>query len=223
MPPQYGAYPLVAPAKKNTGLIVGLVVGAVVIVGGGIGAYAALGSPVSALVTNSAGTDAASTKITVSLPSTAGGMELLTSANAQAEVARVRSGVEAGGAVYQNALFGAYGPKADGGYQLVLVDQSVSDIPAADQSEFASSTPDELVRSLASYLKLSDAQVETSTDPGAALTCGVISASGLKFPICVWEDSETFGFAYFFTTYFSTGIPAAAQYTDALRAAAERS
>lgn len=247
MPPQYGGYPPVPPAKKNTGLIIGLVVGAVVVVGG-IGAFAALGSsgsPSSSVNASSTGsaastaaapttatdtaaasttatdTAAASTTVSVSLPSSAGGLTLLATANAKAEVARVRTGVDEGGAVYDKALLGAYGPKANGGYRVVLVDQAFANMPADDQSQFESYAPSDLVQTLTSGLKLSDIQVDTSTDSAAAISCGVFTSSGLKFPACVWVDSNTFGFAYFYTNYFTTGLPAAAKYTDALRAAAE--
>lgn len=241
LPPQFGAYPPAPPAKKKAGLIIGLAVGAVV-VAGGIGAYAALGgsngsessasasathpaapaaaaSAATGAVTTSAA--AASPAATLSLPSSADGLVLLTTANAKAEVARVRSGVEKGGAVYNNALFGAYGPKANGGYRVVMVDQAFTNMSAADQSAFESYAPSELVQTLVGAVKLTDAQVETSTDSGAALSCGNLSANGVTLPVCVWDDSEGFGFTYFYATYFTTDIPAAARYTDALRAAAE--
>jgi hypothetical protein len=158
----------------------------------------------------------------ISLPSSADGQLLLNTANATAEAARVRTGVAKGGAVYTNVLVGAYGPQADGGYRLVLVDQAFTNLSATDQSQFEAYAPTGLVQTLVSGLHMSDVQVETSTDPGAALTCGSLTADGRTIPTCVWDDSRSFGFAYFYPFYFTTDLPSAARYTDALRAAAER-
>jgi len=227
------------PAKKNTGRFMGLAIG-VVVATGAIGAYAVLAgsnSPASsasalastgATTTGTAGplagdTTGASASTALSLSSDADGLVLLSSADAKQEVANVRSGVGVGGAVYAGAQYGAYGPTADGGYRLVLVDQALSNIPAGDRSQFAAYTPSEFVQAIVSVIHMPGAQVETSTNPAAALTCGTITADGESVPTCIWEDSESFGLAYFYSTYYTTSLSAAAQYTDALRAAAEGS
>lgn len=243
----YGGYPPAQPPKKQTGLLIGIVVGAVVVVGGGIGVYAALGgssSPAgstSALSTASAtvqpttatgsATGGASTGSTasggsggsasVSLPAGADGLVLLTSPSAKAEVARVKAGVQTGGAVYDNALFGAYGPTADGGYRLVLVDQPFSNMPANYQSQFQSYSRTDLVQAFTGALHLSGSQVENTGDPSAALTCGTLAADGVSVLTCIWADTNTLGIAYFYDAYFTTSPSQAAQYADALRTAAE--
>ena len=244
MYPPYGAYPPAPPARRNRGLLIGIAIGAVVVAGGGIGAYAALGhsstaaSSTSAAAsatgtaasaasatsaasssTSSAGTSAANP---VSLPTRVDGLLLLTSGNAQQEVSRVRSGVEKGGAAaYTNALIGAYGPQANGGYRLVLVDQSLNNLSSDSKNQFLSYTPSALVQAFATGAHMTGTQVENSSDPSAALICGTLTENGVSVPTCIWDDSNTFGLAYFFTAYYTTGLSDAAHYTDALRAAAE--
>ena len=146
---------------------------------------------------------------------------LLTSGNAQQEVSRVRSGVEKGGAAYTNALIGAYGPQANGGYQLVLVDQSFNNLSSDSRSQFLSYAPSALVQAFANGAHMSGTQVENSSDPTAAMSCGTLTTNGVSVPTCIWDDSKTFGLAYFFKTYYTTDLSDAAHYTDALRSATE--
>ena len=233
---QYG-YPPAQPPKKGKGLIIGLVVGAVV-VAGGIGTFfvvhgsnaksggavqadstGSIKASTSATSTGSGGSTGSAAKL--ALPSGADGLVLLTSSTAKDEVNRVRTGVNEGGAVYANALIGAYGPKADGGYRVVVVDQPFSNLTADYQSQFTTLGPDSFVQSLTSGMKMSDAKTETTSAADGALSCGDLTASDQTIPTCVWDDGKSFGLAYFYDTYFSTGVSSAATYTDALRAATE--
>jgi len=244
-PPPYGApqqqfaYPAAPGPKKGNGLIIGLVVGAVVLVGGGIGAVIALhksnptvpiaqsssqpavNGPGSATAAPTAAPTTASTGSgTMSLPASAGGLVQLTTPAANQEVASVKSGVTSGGgSTYANALFGAYGPTSNGDATVVLVAQPFSNLDASDASQFESTSPSDAVSQILSSADATDVQTETSSDPNAAINCGNLAASGQTVLTCVWDDSVGFGFGYFFD---STDATSAAQQTDALRAAAEQ-
>ena len=248
----YVGYPYLAPpARKRTGLVIGLTVGVVVVVAGGIGAYAALGgssspagstsalagrSSPSAPSTGSATTDAATSGASsdaagaagsvgsasaITLPSHADGLVLLTDSLGKQVVSRVRTGVSTGGAIYAKAEIGAYGPGSDGGYRLVLVDQPMINMSADLQNEMNADPPSDFVKQVATAVSLSGTQVESSTDPIAAISCGTLDKKGVKVLTCLWDDLQSFGFAYFYDSYYTTSISAAAHYTDQLRAAAE--
>lgn len=242
-PPQYGApqgqfgYPTPPPPKKGNGLIIGLVVAAVVVVGGGVGIFLAvhkstpttpIAQPTStATVPVNNPTDAPTTAAptptgsgTMTLPASADGLTQITTPAANSEVASVKSGVTSGGgSTYDNALFGAYGPTANGDPSVVLVAQPLSNLDASDQSDFESASPSDLVSQIMSGAQATDVQTETSSDPNAALSCGNLNADDQNVLTCVWDDSIGFGFGYFFNT---TDATTAAQQTDALRAAAEQ-
>lgn len=247
-PQPYGGYPVAPPKRANTGLIVGLAIACAALVVIGVGGYAltassrtpgastaaasesasadaensAILSAVQAEASTDVGTSAGATSsAAVALPADVDGLRLLKTGNAQQEVSRVRTGVEKGGAMYDNALFGAYGPQANGGWRVVLVDQSFSNLSAAYQSQFDSYAPATLVQAITSEVHMSGTQVEASTDSSAAISCGSLSADGESIPTCIWDDSTTFGIAYYFPAYYTTGLSAAAHYTDDLRAAAE--
>lgn len=244
--PDYGYPAPQQPKKGNKGLIIGLVV-AVVVIGGGVGTYFAVSggsktqntasdggtSPAAtgtASVSTSASASASATGGsgggsgsggTITLPASADGLQLLTTSTAKDEVSRVRSGVDQGGAVYSKALIGAYGPKADGGYRVVVVDQPFSNLSSDYQSQFSTLGPSAFVQQLTSGMSMSDAQTETTSASDGALSCGDLSASGQKILTCVWDDGQSFGLAYFYDTYFTTSTSAAGQYADAIRSASE--
>lgn len=231
---QFGYAPTQQP-KKGKGLIIGLAVGALV-VAAGAGTYFLVGNSNSksgstaaqgsashgaqgSASTSSGSGGAANGKI--ALASSAGGLHLLTTSDAKAEVDRVRSGVSEGGAVYKNALIGAYGPATSGGYRMVVVDQPFTNLSADYRTQFTTLGPDGFVQSLTSGMSMSGEQTETTSAANGALSCGNLSAEGQKILTCVWDDGSSFGLAYFYTAYYTTDISAAAQYTDAVRAAAE--
>jgi hypothetical protein len=123
--------------------------------------------------------------------------------------------------VYVNPLVGAYGPKADGGYRLVMVVEPFSHMSADYQSQLKSADPKDTVEQFADAAHMSDATQEPSTDSNAAIVCGTLDASGDKILTCVWIDSESLGITYYYDAYYTTSESDAAKDTDELRAAAE--
>jgi hypothetical protein len=250
-PQVFTGFPFPAPpARKRTGLVIGSTVSAIVAMATGIGVYAALGGSNSPTGSTSAlagtsnptvladsaaadataavsATDAATTgsadsaASTITLPSRADGLVLLTDSVGTKEASLVRAGLSTGGAFYAHAEVGAYGSRADGGYRLVLVEQPVTNMSADLQSEMGSTPPIDVVKQIATQASFSGTQVESSTDPAAAISCGTLDVKGVKVLTCLWDDLQSFGLAYFYDSYYATGVSAAAHYTDQLRAAAE--
>ncbi|MBR7824927.1 hypothetical protein KDK95_01300 [Actinospica sp. MGRD01-02] len=243
----YGGYPVAPPRRANTGLILGLSIGFAFLAAIGVGAYALVASSGSPTSTAAAASDSATadainsavvsaiqaqassddstsaspTSAAVALPASVDGLQLLKSSSAQAEASRVRTGVSKGGATYTGALIGAYGPQANGGWRLVLVDQPFTNLTAATENEFTSTPAATIVDEITTAVKMAGTQVETSSDSSAAISCGTLAADGQTIPTCIWVDSTSFGLAYFYPTYYTTSLDSAAHYTDDLRAAAE--
>jgi len=237
-------YP-VTPTPKNRKLIFGLTGGvAAVLVLGGIGAIAAFGgsssnragaqqssSATTTTQTDSTAPLAGSTQTAaaagaaspgpVSLPAGAGGLVLLTNSLGKDEASRVQQGVEKGGSVYNNVLVGSYGKTASGGFTTVFVIQSISNLSSADQYQVNGISPSDFVDQLASGVKMTDGSDVQTTNSEASMRCGTMTADGQSLLTCIWMDARTFGLAYFYNTYVTTPKASAAQYTDALRVAAE--
>ena len=246
MPPQYPGYNpypgLLPEPKRKTGLIVGLVVGVAVLAIVGISVIASSNSQDTSTADsqptydfqvpqNVPGLDSSTTSPPsapasfgpMSLPASGGGLVLLTNSLGQAEVKRVQSGLAKGGAEFDNAFVGSYGPTADGDFRMVLVAQPLANLDPTTQDEIAGETPTSFVSQIIGGMKLPSVSFQTSTDPNAAIGCGPFPAAGANTVACVWTDAESFGVAYFYGIYVTTSITAAGTYTDALRAAAEGS
>ena len=151
-----------------------------------------------------------------SLPASAGDLVHLDTTQAQTAVAGVRRTMSAvAGGVFDNALVGAYGKTPNGDYTVILVAQTLTNVPAADQSEIASESPSDMVSRMSKAMH--DPTIERTSDPSAAMTCGTIIA-GVTFVLCFWDDSHMFGAGYFYGT---TSLDDAAMDTDLLRLTTE--
>lgn len=237
-PPGYPGGP--PPKRTNNWVVVGRAVCALIVLGGGIWAAndrsasnsdAANGQPAIQFTAPPIGqflqpttpdvpaTTAPPTPM--ALPASAGGLTLLTTSSAHKLAGTLATTLSKSSSAYQNALIGGYGPTASGNYRMLLVAQPFANLDPTDQTQFESTNAQYLVTQLAGGMQLADPTTETSTVPGAAISCGTLDASGHDVMICVWVDAESFGIGYFYDTYFSTSMSEAATYTDALRAAAE--
>ena len=248
-PPQYGAQPQFGgyqppgpPPKKGNGLVIGLVVGAVVVVGG-IGAAIALHksnnpTPIAASTTTAGSATTAAPEPTtaeptatdtgsgddgaVSLPQSTSGLVLMNSPVAQQAVTRVQGGLSSSGsdaaAVYQNALVGAYGPTSNGDPTTILVVQPFTNLDSTDQSEFEDSSAATIVSGIMTGADATNVKTVQSSDANAAISCGNVTSSGVSFYMCSWVDEDTFGVTYF---YNKPDPATAGQQTDELRNGAD--
>lgn len=239
-PDQFGGFQPPPPPKKGKGLVIGLVVGAVVVVGG-IGTALALHkspstTPVAAqtsttapVATTDAPTTAAPTPTEtdapdsdVALPQTAGGLVLLDSPVAQQAVAKVKSNLSSAGGseseAYQNALIGAYGPSANANPNTIVVIQPFTNLSSTIQLAFESDSASDLDSTIMSSAGATGVQSVQSTDPDAAVNCGNLASDGSTILACSWVDEDTFGITYFLQ---STAVATAGKESDALRTGAD--
>jgi hypothetical protein len=223
------------PAKNSKGLIIGLTVGALVIVGGGFGAYLAFHkSPAPVPVSQSASTPAVTAAPTsaptadpttatattppatpaingatlnLTLPSFADGFDLLADSASQSKVQSVQEELSA---PFTSAIVGVYG-SADSTAEPVFIDQALS-----ASSPVLLGTPAESVSG--ALVGDTDIHTEPTSAANGALSCATVGSGSSAHISCVWEDEVTLGFLTFGTQMsYSQGAALA----DALRAAAE--
>ena len=240
-PPQYGQpefaqYP-VPPAKKGNGAFVAILVGALVVVGGGIAAAVVLtgnhhNNPVagptgtSSVVSSPTDTASAtstntgssnSTKLTA--PASAQGLTLLSNSVAKQAVSSMKSSLSADAELYPDPVLGAYNDGGGNNVTTILVDQSMSDLSASDQSQLTSSgSAADVVSETMTGAGVSNAQTEATNANAGALSCGTKQESGSTVTICVWYDQTSFGTLQYLD---GTSPSSAAPVADAVRAAAE--
>ena len=240
-PTQFGGYqPPAPPPKKGKGLVIGLAVGAVVVIGGVVAAVALHSSPSPAplvaqtssaapAATTAAPASAAPTAADtgsgsgdVALPQSAGGLTKLDTSQAKQAVSQVQSNLDSAGGeesqVYQNALIGAYGPSANSAPTTILVVQPLTNLGSDVKLAFQESSPSAVVAEIMTEAGATGVQPVQSTDSSAAISCGNIASSGSNVYTCSWVDEDTFGIAYFPA---KIDPATAGQDTDALRNGAD--
>ena len=228
---------VIRPAPQNPSAVtkkhrqrVGWIVGIGVLALGSIAAAAIFSTPgpeqnadqPTASTGSSASTDTRGAALpAVPLPSGAGGLVLLNASQSQPQVARMQQYL-ASDSHYKGAVVGAYGKNANSDETMILVIESVASLSAADQNSFAALTPLDVVERIVDDAKMTNVTSEVPSQPASvAMSCGTLMpASNVSVLTCVWDDSRDFGFGYFFS---ATSMADAAQYTDALRVAAETS
>jgi hypothetical protein len=234
-PAEYAGYPT-PPQKKSNATFVALLVGGLVVVGGGIAAAVVLtgnhkNNPIAgptSSVSVSASTSASATgsasattatAVKLAAPTSVQGLTLLTNSVAQQAVSSMKSSLAADAELYPDPVLAAYNDGGGSDVTTILVDQSMADLSASDQSQLTSSgSAADVVSEIMTGAGVSNAQTESTNASGGALSCGTKDESGTTVTICVWYDQTTFGtLQYLDGTTPSSAAPAA----DAIRAAAE--
>ncbi|GAA0678411.1 hypothetical protein GCM10010193_34850 [Kitasatospora atroaurantiaca] len=209
VPPQapYGApggYPP-PPRKSNAGLVIGLVVGALVLVGGGLAIYGLAGSDDNTHTTNvstggattggssstsgGSGGGGGSTqgKYKLSAPvSLPGGYTRKSNKDNPGDPSEKGNGYSS----YDGGLLATYVKGADstdsitvgGSYGKIqdpnaIITQSSAQITASGKMSWK--TP------------LASVDAKDAKDPGGKMSCGVATTSGFDVPICIWANHST--------------------------------
>lgn len=203
----------VPPKKSRTGLIVGLAIGAVVVVIGGTAAVigvtssgdekpAAASSPLPSSASSSA--PAASPSAvdaggghSLTVPETVGPYRRMTGSIADrlAETMRKSMNQDQSGKyadVYAKAKIAIYSKSGDTTHQLIFVGLSADDSPSIAE-ELKSRTPSEEVDSTFLGMGLGDAKDYPPGPLGGVLRCGTGPMGSSTAAACAWADSSTVG------------------------------
>ncbi len=181
----YGGYPPAPPAKKGKGgLVIGLVIGALVLGGGGFAIWKATGS--------SGGSGAGSStagKYKVSAPQSLPGgytqksaQEKPASANSTDKLNGIDSADGSMTASYTKdatdtiSLGGSWGTISDPGAVITAMKAALSKSSSVTWSQ-----------------PLASVDAKDPHDPSGQMQCGVATSSGIKFPVCVWSNHSTAG------------------------------
>ncbi|MDN3358206.1 hypothetical protein [Actinomadura sp. DC4] len=203
---QYG--PVMEPPKKGrTGLIVGLAVGAVLVVGGAVAlvALVASGDDKKPAAATSSATAAPSTSPStvdaglphsIVVPKTVGDYQQLTGSVADRLASTMRKSMgDSQGAyaeAYAKAKIAIYAKNGDSARPLIFVGMSGNDSPAI-ANELKSRTPSEEVDSTFLGMGLGDAKDYPPGPLGGVLRCGTGPLGGGTAVACAWADSSTVG------------------------------
>lgn len=199
------------PQKSNTGLIIGLAAGAVVlliligvvgVVAANSGSGKASASPAAGGSTGSSGSSPGgsaspapadtTTTHTITLPSSAGGFSRTNGNVADRMTASLRSAFSkdpATAAIFQNAKIGLF---TSGDKQVVFLGLSASDSPQL-ATELSSHPSSFEVDSMFTGAGIANANDYPTGPFGGTLRCGQGSSAGTPMAMCSWADSSTFG------------------------------
>lgn len=210
--PEFAQYPA-QPPKKGNGVFIGIVVGALVVVGGGITAALLLTGKHASGGTN------ADTNVSLSAPASVQGLTKLTGSVANAAVSQMKSSLSGESAEYPDPVLAAYNDAGGNDVTTILVDEAMDKLSPSDQSQLKSAgDATAVVAEIMSGAGVSDAQPQSTSAGDGALSCGTKDESGTKVTICVWYDVKSFGTLQYVD---GTSVSAAAPVADAVRAAAE--
>ena len=216
--PEFAQYP-VAPPKKGNGTFVAIVVGALVVVGGGIAAAVVLtgkhgNTPVAGSTTSTSARAAS-----LAAPSGVQGLTKLQNSVASQAVSSMKSSLAADASLYPDPVLAAYNDAGGNDVTTILVDQAMADLSSSNRTQLTGSgSAADVVSEIMTGAGVSNAQTETTNASDGSLSCGTKDESGTTVTICVWYDQLTFGtLQYLDGTSASTAAPVA----DAVRAAAE--
>ncbi|BFV59310.1 hypothetical protein KCMC57_up44140 [Kitasatospora sp. CMC57] len=182
--PQFGG-PMPEPRKSNTGLVIGLVVGAVVLVGGGGAVLWALNSSDSPVGAGSSTTGKFKLAAPATLP---GGYTLKTSKDAPGDPKESGKGYSS----YDGGLVATYLKGKDATDSLTIGGSwgTVTDPEAITKQVNKQAAG---LASLTWKTPLTAVDAKDAKDAGGKLTCGVASSSGIEIPICLWANHSTAG------------------------------
>ncbi|MDH6125152.1 hypothetical protein [Kitasatospora sp. GP82] len=179
------------PQKSNTGVIVGVVVGVLVLAGGGLGAYALMGGKSGGGGLGGGGGGGGSTagQYKLSAPASLPGGYIQKSAkDAPGDPSKTGHGFTK----VDGALFAMYSKGADS-TDMISVGGSYGTIP--DPASVIAETSTEMTSNgkLTWKTPLAAVDAKDSKDAGGKLSCGVATSSGIDIPVCVWANHSTLG------------------------------
>ena len=217
--PEFAQYPAPAPAKKGNGVFVGIVVGALVVVGGGIAAAVVLSGKHNNPSPNPSGSSTVVAVGSLTAPASVSGLTKLSGSIADKAVSAMKTSLASEQDLYPDPVIAAYNDSSGDNMTTILIDQAMSQLSASDQSQLTSiGTASDIVSEIMTGAGVSNAQSETTSAGNGALSCGTKVENGITATICIWYDSTDFGtLQYFDGTSPATAAPVA----DAVRAAAE--
>lgn len=205
-----GGFGVEPPKKSRAGLIVGLAVGAAVLIIGGAIAIVALvpgghDKPVAASSSASSSSSSGATPPvtgggghhTLTVPETVGPYRRMTGSVADrlAETMRKSMNQDSSGKyadVYAKSKIAIYSKNGDATHPLIFVGLSADDSPSIAQ-ELQSRTPSEEVDSTFLGMGIGDAKDYPAGPLGGVLRCGTGPMSGSTAAACAWADSSTVG------------------------------
>ncbi|GAA1179501.1 hypothetical protein F4556_004814 [Kitasatospora gansuensis] len=181
--PQFGG-PMPEQPKSRTGLVIGLVVGAVVLVGGG-GLVWALTSSDSPVGAGSSTTGKFKLAAPATLP---GGYTLKTSKDAPGDPKESGKGYSS----YDGGLVATYVKGKDATDSLTIGGSwgTITDPEAITKQVNKQAAG---LSTLTWKTPLASVDAKDAKDAGGKLSCGVASSSGIEIPICLWANHSTAG------------------------------
>ncbi|MER5864615.1 hypothetical protein [Kitasatospora sp. NPDC002040] len=192
---QYGGPMPGEPRRSNTGLIIGLVIGAVVLVGGG-GLIWALSSSDSPVAGGGAGSSTTG-KFKLAAPATLPGGYTQKSTKSEAAGA-----LGAGSITYDGGISASYLKGKDvtdtisvGGSWGTFNDPGTVIKAATDK--FASGAGAGAAEKVTWKTPLAAVDAKDAKDPGGKLSCGVATLGTIDAPLCVWANHSTVGTVVF--------------------------
>lgn len=196
------------PARRGHGVLIGVVAGALVLVGGGITA--------ALLLTGKHGGTRA---VTLTAPSDIKGLTELTGTSGGEAVSAMRRTLSAEPAQYPDPLLAAYDDHGGTTLTTILIDEPMDKLSAAEQSQLTSlGSAREVVATIMSGVGVEHPQTEPTAAADGALSCGTENQNGSEVTVCLWYDGTTFGSLQYLD---ATSASVAAPVADAVRAAAE--
>jgi hypothetical protein len=198
------------PKRSRTGLFVGLGVGAGVIAVGvtvavavssssGSGSQAAAGSTTASTSASasaaSTSTDAQQTARTISIPQSAGSLNLLTNSDTTTRIAQLKSQLS-GNSAYSNPQIGFYGIGSSNTYSVWLLAEDTTNIATFQDSVNALGV-DAAARAIANAAGMKSTRTESAGPLGGAMLCGALAVNSVNVYACEWLDATSFGWVYF--------------------------
>ena len=150
------------------------------------------------------------------MPASAGGLTQMTGSEGQARTAAMKK-ADSSVPDLADAEFAAYSKAGSSAYfsNLTLVQLSdATDLETVYQAAGAAAT----LTAAGTDTALSDPENVDVTVAGGAMTCGLVSSSGITLRACYWVDASEFGVL---ATPSSTSDTAAAAYAEAVWSASE--
>ena len=229
---EYPQYPPAGPKRGNGGLIA-IIVGAVLVVGGGVTAAIMLtgkhnGTPVASgtptvppstsASPNASDTPSISGSNPLTTPSGVSGLTLLDNTAAKDQVANMQTSLDKDKELYPDPVIAAYNDSTGDNVTELFEAQAINQLSSKLQGEFNGTAPADFVSGLMTGAGIDDAQDQTTAAVDGALSCGTKTIQSQDVMFCFWDDNQTFGGLEF---YDSPSATDAASATDAMRAAAE--
>lgn len=217
--PQFGGPMPGEPGKSSAGLVIGLVIGALVLVGGGLGVWA-LATSDSDSPGGGGGGSSSTGKYKLAAPATLPGGYAQKSTRPEAAGA-----LGAGGIAYEGGVAASYTKGKDAtdtisvGGSWGKFDDPGAVIKAASE-KFANGAGGGTEVKVTWKTPLASVDARDSKDPGGKLSCGVAAMGAMDVPLCVWANHSTVGTVAFIKVSLTgkTTAVTASQAADQARA-----